>query len=74
MLFRSHTMPFTKNLNWEAITRALAEIGYEGDFTFEADSFYEGFPPQLVPDACKLMERTGRYLVGRIQAQSDTVS
>ena len=69
-----HTMPFTKNLNWEAITRALAEIGYEGDFTFEADSFYEGFPPQLVPDACKLMERTGRYLVGRIQAQSDTVS
>ncbi len=69
-----HAMPFTKNLNWEAITRALAEIGYEGDFTFEADSFYEGFPPQLVPDACKLMERTGRYLVGRIQAQSDTVS
>lgn len=65
-----HTLPFTKKLNWEAIARALAEIGYEGNFTFEADSFYEGFPPQLLPDACRLLERTGRYLIGRIQENS----
>lgn len=62
-----HTMPFLKNLDWEAITQALAEIGYEGDFTFEADSFYIGFPDALKRDACRLLERTGRYLVSRIQ-------
>lgn len=62
-----HTMPFLKSLNWKAITEALAEIGYEGDFTFEADSFYEGFPDGLKRDACRLMERTGRYLVKQIQ-------
>ena len=65
-----HTMPFLKKLNWEAVTEALAEIGYEGDFTFEADSFYEGFPDGLKMDACKLMERTGRYLIERILAAS----
>lgn len=62
-----HTMPFLKSLNWENITGALAEIGYEGDFTFEADSFYEGFPDALKRDACRLMERTGRYLIRRIE-------
>lgn len=71
-----HTLPFTQSLNWEAVTKALADIGYEGDFTFEADSFYYGFPKELMPDACKLMERTGRYLMGRIlaQEQADAVS
>lgn len=63
-----HTLPFTKSLDWEAIALALAETGYEGNFTFEADGFYEGFPPQLLPDACRLLERTGRYLTGRIRA------
>lgn len=62
-----HTMPFMKNLNWENITSALAQIGYEGDFTFEADSFYSGFPAPLMKDACRLMERTGRYLIGQIR-------
>ena len=67
-------MPFLKRLNWEAITQALAEIGYEGDFTFEADSFYEGFPDGLKQDACRLMERTGRYLIERIQAAASNLS
>lgn len=65
-----HTMPFLKNLDWEAVALALAEIGYEGDFTFEADHFYDGFPAPLVPDACRMLERTGRYLISRIQAHA----
>lgn len=62
-----HTLPFMERLDWEAVTGALAEIGYDGDFTFEADSFYNGFPAALMRDACQLMERTGRYLVARIR-------
>ena len=58
-----HTLPFNRNLDWDAITAALAEIHYDGDFTFEADAFLEQFPRELRKDASVLMARTGRYLV-----------
>lgn len=64
-----HTMPFMESLDWEAITRALAEIGYEGDFTLEADEFLRGLPPELMPEASVLMAKTGRYLMKRIEEQ-----
>lgn len=65
----NHTLPFLEKLDWESITKALAEIGYEGDFTFEADNFLLSFPPALQPEASILMAKTGRYLIYRIQAQ-----
>lgn len=65
----NHTLPFLEGLDWESITKALAEIGYEGDFTFEADHFMRSFPAALQPDASVLMAKTGRYLIGRIEAQ-----
>lgn len=65
-----HTLPFTESLNWEAITGALAQIGYEGDFTFEADNFFINFPKELMPQASALMAKTGRYLIRRIAEQA----
>ncbi len=67
-----HTMPFMEDLDWEAIISALAEIGYEGDFTLEADEFLMGFPPELMPEASRLMAKTGHYLVKRFREQSNT--
>lgn len=64
-----HTMPFLESLNWEAITRALAEIGYEGNLTLEADNFLMKLPKELMPDGSVLMAKTGRYLIRRIQEQ-----
>lgn len=64
-----HTLPFLEKLDWESITAALAEIGYEGDFTFECATFPHRFPRELREDACVLMEKTGRYLMHRIQEQ-----
>lgn len=64
-----HTMPFIEDLDWEAITGALAEIGYEGNFTFEADEFLRRFPPELMPEASGLMAKTGHYLIRRIREQ-----
>ncbi len=64
-----HTMPFMEDLDWEAITGALAEIGYEGDFTFEADEFIRKLPPELMPEASSLMVKTGQYLIKRIKEQ-----
>lgn len=62
-----HNMPFMEGLDWEAIASALAEIGYEGDFTLEADEFFRKMPPALMPEASILMAKTGRYLMERIQ-------
>jgi len=62
-----HTLPFTQSLNWQAITAALKEIKYSGDFTFEADSFIKGFPEEMAAPALKFMLETGRYLAAQCE-------
>jgi sugar phosphate isomerase/epimerase len=59
-----HTLPFLQNMNWDAIMKALADIRYDGDFTFEADNFLSHFPNDFKPRAVKFMVDTGRYLIG----------
>ena len=61
-----HTMPFMERLDWEEICKALGEIGYEGDFTFEADNFLFNLPKELQADGARLMVKVGRYLISRI--------
>lgn len=63
-----HTLPFTQSLDWQAITGALKEIRYTGDFTLEADGFLDKFPDELLAAACKLMAQTARYLADRSEA------
>ena len=63
-----HTMPFMESLNWNSITCALAEIGFEGNLTFEADNFLKKFPKELLPEASRLMAKTGRYLIQCFEA------
>lgn len=58
----SHTMPYMLKIDFDALTSALKEIGYRGDFTLEADNFLKSFPEPLVPDALTLLYKTGRYL------------
>ena len=62
-----HTLPFTQKLDFDAITTDLAAIGYQGDFTYEADNFLTGFPKELLPDAVAFMCKVGNYLVKEIQ-------
>ena len=64
----NHDMPFMQKQNWEEICKALGEIGYTGDFTFECDTFQARFPVALVEPASVLMAATGRYLISRIEA------
>ena len=58
----SHTLPFMAKMDYEAIAAALAEIGYQGDFTLEADRFLARVPDALIPAAVKFMCQTARYL------------
>ena len=39
-----HTLPFHGKIDFEEVTQALADIGYEGDITLEADNFYGTLP------------------------------
>jgi sugar phosphate isomerase/epimerase len=61
-----HTLPYTSGLNWDLILKAIAETGYEGAFTLEADNFFINLPDAAIPAALKLMEITGRSMIERI--------
>lgn len=62
-----HTFPFVGKSDWEEIVFALAEADYQGRFTFEADNFMERYPNELLPDCLTLLEKTGRYLIKKIE-------
>jgi sugar phosphate isomerase/epimerase len=61
----THTLPFLSHMDWEEIMKALADIKYDGEFTFEADNFLPHFPKDFKPTAVKFMVDTGRYLISR---------
>ncbi len=63
----THTLPFTQKMEFSGLISALKEIGYQGDFTFEADNFLRKMPPELEADALRFLERVGRYFVARIE-------
>lgn len=64
----SHTLPFFGVVNWHKVVKALAEIDYKGDFTFEADYFMNDKPIELLPDCAVLMAKTGKYLVSEFES------
>ena len=48
---------------------ALAEIGYKGDLTFEADNFMKNNPKELIPECEKFMVQTGRTLIKKFKEE-----
>ena len=63
----SHTLPYFGVIEWEKVMKALAEIGYTGDLTFEADEFLRGMPSELYADGEKLMAKVGRNLISQFE-------
>ncbi len=62
-----HTMPFFGSINnWEEIMKALAEIGYRGDITFEIKAL-DNMPDALVEDTLKMLHRVGETLVEMVE-------
>ena len=60
-----HTLPYFGMIDWDSVAEALADIGYTGDFTFEADGFISGKPKELYPQMEKTMVDTGRYIINK---------
>lgn len=61
-----HTLPYIQKIDFSPILSALKEIGYRGDITFEAHSFFQRFPDALLLDAAKLMRSVGKYFSDQI--------
>lgn len=62
----NHTLPYIQKIDFSPILLALKEIGYCGDITFEANSFFQRFPDALLLDASRLMCSVGKYFAAQI--------
>ena len=65
-----HTIPSQGTIDWEETMKALADIGYEGNLSFEAAGFYKKFPEPLNKTAFSLTADMGRHLISRFKHYS----
>lgn len=70
--FRSdgHLIPFQGGIDWDDVVQALAQVRYEGDFTFEALHLYKGMDDALYPVAAKYLHDVGRHLIRKLELYS----
>lgn len=68
-LFRTddHVVPGHGHLDWNGVTRALADIGYTGDITFEVLNIYRSYDDAFLPVSAKYLHDVGRYLIGKVE-------
>jgi sugar phosphate isomerase/epimerase len=62
----SHALPYAMNGDWNCILKALADIDYDGDLTFEVLSFFKNCPDNLFPKALRYLCEVGRYMIEEI--------
>ena len=58
-----HDVPHTGIVDWQEFMRALSEIGYSGNFNFEADTFMAKFGPRLFTESAKMQLAIGKDLI-----------
>ena len=58
----NHQIPFSMNVNFEEIVKALKEVGYNGYFTLEADAFLKDYNENNVFDGVVKLKKSVRKL------------
>lgn len=67
-----HTLPGLSEMNWEEITKALADVDYEGDFTLETDHFFDSlFTMEETKCGLRLAALIGRKMINKIEGYKD---
>lgn len=61
-LHDSHQIPFSMNMDFDAIVNALKEIGYMGYFTLEADQYLRNFTQDNAFDGIKNLAASAKRL------------
>ena len=63
-----HLPPYLGKLNWMEIARALGEIDYTGDFTYEIGSArFAAYDEGFLPIMARFMADTGRHLMAEVE-------
>lgn len=58
-----HILPFHGKMEWKPFMKALGEVGYEGDFTYEIHNFSKGFDEGLHQEAMRFARVVGEYML-----------
>lgn len=65
----NHSLPYLGKQDWDDITKALGEIDYQGDFTYEvSDSLFVNAPENITAAVINLWGTVGLDLVSKIEA------
>ena len=63
----SHVLPYSMKTDWDEILKALSDIEYDGDFTFEADNALDDYPDELLSEGLRHMCAVGKYMISKIE-------
>lgn len=66
-LHDSHQIPFSMEIDFVEIARALKEIGYQGELTLEADQYLNAYTSETVFEGLKKMAESARKLESLIK-------
>ena len=58
-----HVAPYFGTIVWEPIMKTLAEIGYEGDFTYEIHNFTNGLPDGMHEQLIRFAYELGTFML-----------
>ena len=58
----SHQIPFSMDIDFDAVVKALKEIGYCGYFTLEADRYLQDYDPQNIFDGMVHLAESAKKL------------
>jgi len=64
-----HILPYMGKTDIDGTFRALHEIGYQGDVTFESERSIETLPLPLMPEMLRYYEKVGRHLIKIAQGE-----
>lgn len=65
-----HLIPGHGLIDFDDVMKALAEIGYTGDLTFEALNVYRAYDDEFLPVAAKFLYDVGEFLARRFDYYS----
>lgn len=66
--YDSHQIPFSMDIDFDAIVKALKEIGYTGYFTLEACEFLSGYTEDTVFAGVSKLRESARKLADRFES------
>lgn len=66
-LHDSHQIPFSMNMDFDAIVTALKEIGYAGYFTLEADRYLQDFTQETVYNGIQNLAAAAKRLANMFE-------